>query len=124
MACGIARKEKHHTEKGSEKELFLIAPKASERIDIHKGDSKIKPMKRQMILPLTEEVDKGSISFWYASEGEEVEAGKPLVEVITEKTSFTVESPWTGRLVKIYAEEGAEISKGEVVADIEETEIS
>ncbi|MFA5645408.1 MAG: lipoyl domain-containing protein [Candidatus Ratteibacteria bacterium] len=81
-------------------------------------------MKRQMILPLTEEVDKGSISFWYASEGEEVESGKPLVEVITEKTSFTVESPWTGRLVKIYAEEGAEISKGEVVADIEETEIS
>lgn len=75
-------------------------------------------MKSQIKIPLVD-VEKASVSFWYVKEGDVIEKGKPVVELVTEKTSFTFESPLSGKLLKIYAAEGDEIFNNQPVAEVE-----
>jgi len=49
---------------------------------------------------------EGSIEKWFKKEGDRVEKGEPLVEIITEKINFQYEAPASGILRKILHHEG------------------
>ncbi|HOK79729.1 MAG TPA: lipoyl domain-containing protein [bacterium] len=67
----------------------------------------------------SDEVEKASVSFWYVKEGDHVEKEQPLVEFVTEKTSFTYSSPITCKVIKILANEGEEVKSGQDIAEVE-----
>jgi pyruvate/2-oxoglutarate dehydrogenase complex dihydrolipoamide acyltransferase (E2) component len=90
-----------------------------EVVDFHGIKSIIGVMKSQIEVRFPEEIEKGAVSFWYVKEGDTVEAGKPLVEFITEKTSFTFESPVTGKVVGLLVGESDEVINGQPVAEVE-----
>ncbi|MCM8817903.1 MAG: 2-oxo acid dehydrogenase subunit E2 [Candidatus Omnitrophica bacterium] len=59
-------------------------------------------MKREIIMPkLGETMEEGYLIAWKKNEGEKVEKGEVLFEVMSDKTNFEVESPYTGYLRKI-----------------------
>ncbi len=66
--------------------------------------------------------DEATVSFWYVEEDEEVEEGEDLVEMITEKTTFNVSAPVSGRLVEILAQEGDVVKVGDIIAYVETEE--
>jgi pyruvate dehydrogenase E2 component (dihydrolipoamide acetyltransferase) len=66
--------------------------------------------------------DEATVSFWYVEEDEEVEEGEDLVEMITEKTTFNVTAPVSGRLLEILAQEGDVVKVGDVMAILETEE--
>lgn len=63
--------------------------------------------------------DKAEVSFWYVQEGEEVEEGQDLVEMITDKAAFTVPSPLKGAVKQILIQEGDIARVGQTMAVIE-----
>lgn len=63
--------------------------------------------------------DEATVSFWYVEEDEEVEKGEDIVEMITEKTTFNITAPVSGRLVEILAQEGDVIKVGDIMAILE-----
>ena len=66
--------------------------------------------------------DEATVSFWYVEEDEEVEEGEDLVELITEKTTFNVTAPVSGRLLEILAQEGDVVKVGDIMAILETEE--
>jgi pyruvate dehydrogenase E2 component (dihydrolipoamide acetyltransferase) len=69
---------------------------------------------------LADGVDKAVVSFWHAGVGENISEGDDLVEMLTDKATFNVPAPASGKVVEILAEEGQEIKTGEIIAIIEE----
>jgi len=63
--------------------------------------------------------DEAEISFWYVTEGESVEEGQDLVEMVTDKAAFTVPSPVGGTLKQVRAQEGETVKVGQVLAVVE-----
>jgi len=51
---------------------------------------------------------EGTVVQWFKKEGETVEKGEPLVEVLSEKVTYDVEAPASGILRKILTVEGAD----------------
>jgi pyruvate/2-oxoglutarate dehydrogenase complex dihydrolipoamide acyltransferase (E2) component len=49
---------------------------------------------------------------WLKHEGDRVRAGEAVVELETEKVSYELESPTAGTLLKILAEENAQVPVG------------
>jgi len=69
---------------------------------------------------LAEGVDKAVISFWHKEIGEQISEGEDLVEMLTDKATFNVSAPFSGKVTGIKAEEGQEVKVGEVIAVVEE----
>lgn len=67
---------------------------------------------------LADDADEAVIARWHASEMGRVRKGEELLEVVTDKASFDVVSPYDGLLVKILKSEGSSVGTGEVVAEI------
>src|SRR5207302_6807972 len=65
-------------------------------------------------------MESGTIVRWLKSEGDRVEKGEPLYELDTEKVTQEVEADSSGVLLKILAQEGAEIEVGKRIAVIGE----
>ncbi len=63
--------------------------------------------------------DEATVSFWYVEEDEEIEEGEDIVEMITEKTTFNITAPVSGRLVEILAQEGDVVKVGDIMAVLE-----
>jgi pyruvate dehydrogenase E2 component (dihydrolipoamide acetyltransferase) len=64
-------------------------------------------MPKEFHLPeIAESVVEGEISKWLVKEGDEVEKEQPLVEVITDKVTVEIPSPFKGKILKILANEG------------------
>jgi pyruvate dehydrogenase E2 component (dihydrolipoamide acetyltransferase) len=64
-------------------------------------------MPKEFHLPeIAESVVEGEISKWLVKEGDEVEKEQPLVEVITDKVTVEIPSPFKGKILKILAKEG------------------
>ena len=76
-------------------------------------------MKSQIKTSFVEDIEKAVVSFWYVKEGSEIKKGEPLVEFVTEKTSFTFESPFSGKITKILVGEGADVVNNQLIAEIE-----
>lgn len=52
---------------------------------------------------------KGTVIEWFKKEGDTVEKGEPLVEVLTEKVTYDIEASSSGILRKILVEEGVDV---------------
>ena len=63
--------------------------------------------------------DSATVSFWYFEPGERVGEGEDAVEMLTDKATFNVPSPVTGKLVEVRAPDGAKVKVGEVLGVIE-----
>ena len=63
---------------------------------------------------------KAIVVRWLKREGDKVKRGEPLVELETEKVSFELESPAAGTLLKVLAQESAEVPVGGVLCEIED----
>ena len=69
---------------------------------------------------LAEGVDKAVVSFWHKDIGETVSKGDDLVEMLTDKATFNVPVPVSGKLTSKSAEEGQEIKVGDIIGHIDE----
>lgn len=77
----------------------------------------------QVVLPeLGEGVSEATVSYWHFEEGDKVEEGDELVEMVTDKATFNLPSPCAGTLSEILAEEGDVAKVGDALATIEEEE--
>ena len=65
-------------------------------------------------------IDKAVVSFWHFNTGENVSEGDDLVEMLTDKATFNVPVPVSGKLSSISVEEGQEVKVGDTIAIIEE----
>lgn len=63
--------------------------------------------------------DKASISFWHYDPGEDVVKDADLVEMITDKATFNVPCPYTGKLTEVFYQDGDEVKVGDLIAKIE-----
>ena len=66
--------------------------------------------------------DTAEISFWYVEVGEEIAAGDNLVQMLTDKATFDVPCPTSGRLKELKADEGDTVKVGDVLCTIETSE--
>lgn len=77
------------------------------------GESKV-----DVKVPDLGDVESVRVVDWLRDEGDAVTEGDDLVEVETEKTTFVVPAPETGRLERILVREGARVLVGEVLGSI------
>jgi len=75
----------------------------------------------EVVMPkLSEGMTEGTVVKWLKKERGKVEKGEPLVEVMTEKATYEVESPAGGILSKILVAEEEISPVGSVLGIIEE----
>jgi pyruvate dehydrogenase E2 component (dihydrolipoamide acetyltransferase) len=73
----------------------------------------------KVVMPrLTLTMKEGTVVQWFKKEGDAVQKGEPLVEVLSEKVTYDVEAPASGVLRKIIASEGANVPTDEAVGII------
>jgi 2-oxoglutarate dehydrogenase E2 component (dihydrolipoamide succinyltransferase) len=70
---------------------------------------------------LGESVTEATVGKWLKSEGEQVKAGEPVVELETDKVNFEVEAEQDGVLETISAGEGEDVGVGDVIGTIGES---
>ena len=63
--------------------------------------------------------EEAEVSFWYVDEGEAVEEGQDLVEMVTDKAAFSVPAPAGGTVTSLRVAEGDKVKVGEVIAILE-----
>ena len=68
---------------------------------------------------LGEGVTEAEIDRWLVKEGDVIEEDAPLVEVITDKASAEIPSPFAGTVVKIHASEGSVVPVGTVLVTVD-----
>ena len=61
---------------------------------------------------------KAIVVRWLKHEGDKVASGEPLVELETEKVSYELESPVAGTVLKLLAQEAAEVPVGDPLCEI------
>jgi pyruvate dehydrogenase E2 component (dihydrolipoamide acetyltransferase) len=61
----------------------------------------------------------GTVTKWLKNEGDQVQAGEPVVEIEIDKAINVVESPINGVLTKIIAKEGEVVPVQELLCEIE-----
>lgn len=76
-------------------------------------------MATRMTLPLLgQTMEEGTITKWLKNEGDKVEKGEPLLEVMTDKANMEVEAPASGVLLKIMAPADAVVPVHDMIAVI------
>jgi 2-oxoisovalerate dehydrogenase E2 component (dihydrolipoyl transacylase) len=68
---------------------------------------------------LGESVTEGAVERWLKAEGDTVQLDEPIVEVVTDKVTAEIPSPFAGTLVQILVQEGETTLVGETLAQIE-----
>ncbi len=63
--------------------------------------------------------DEATVSYWLVEEGDEVTEADDLVEMTTDKATFSVPSPKSGVLLEKLVEEGDDVSVGDVLCILE-----
>ena len=69
--------------------------------------------------PLAEGVDRAGVSFWFKQPGEDIKTGEDIVELVTDKATFNMPSPATGKIKELLVNEGDSAKVGQVIATIE-----
>lgn len=78
-------------------------------------------MPRELLLPeLAESVVEGEIVKWLVPEGGAVAKDQPVVEVMTDKVTVELPSPYAGTVVKHLAAEGEVVKVHQAIALIAE----
>lgn len=76
-------------------------------------------MVTKVVMPkLSLTMKEGTVGKWYKKEGDAVEKGEPIVEVISEKATYDLEAPASGVLRKILVEGGADAKVNDTLAVI------
>lgn len=76
-------------------------------------------MVTKVLMPrLSLTMSEGTVVQWFKREGEKVEKGEPVVEVLSDKVTYEVEAPASGIIRKIMAEEGVDVPVAETLAVI------
>ena len=70
-------------------------------------------------LPDLGDVGEVKLVEWLVAAGESVAAGEDLVEVETEKTTFVVPAPASGRVARIAIDPGGTARAGDLLGEIE-----
>lgn len=78
--------------------------------------------RKKITANFSDEIKKASVSFWYVKEGDIVKEQQPLVEFVTEKSSFTYPSPFSCKIIKQLAKEGDEVVLNQEIAEVEITQ--
>jgi pyruvate/2-oxoglutarate dehydrogenase complex dihydrolipoamide acyltransferase (E2) component len=68
---------------------------------------------------LAEGVDKASVSYWFKQPGDTVKNGEELVELVTDKATFSMPSPVEGKIKRLLVTEGESARVGQTIAIIE-----
>jgi pyruvate dehydrogenase E2 component (dihydrolipoamide acetyltransferase) len=63
--------------------------------------------------------DEATVSFFFVEEGGDVKEGDDFCEMVTDKATFNVPSPVTGRVKKIVAKEDELVPVGGLLAIVE-----
>ena len=79
-------------------------------------------MKEVILEPLSVGMEEATLNYWYFEEGDAVEEGADLAEVISEEGTFKITAPVSGILGEVYFSEGETVSVGEVLCEIEQEE--
>jgi pyruvate/2-oxoglutarate dehydrogenase complex dihydrolipoamide acyltransferase (E2) component len=61
-------------------------------------------------------MEDATLSSWLKQVGDRVEEGDPIAELETDKTNNELESPFSGTVVELLVDEGAEVVPGQVIA--------
>ena len=69
--------------------------------------------------PFAEGMQEATINHWYYEEGDTVEEGSDLVEIISEEGVFKITAPCSGILGEVYFGDGETVSMGEILCEIE-----
>jgi len=73
----------------------------------------------KVVMPrLSLTMKEGTVVQWFRKEGETVQKGEPLVEVLSEKVTYDVEVPESGILRKILATEGSNVPVDQAIGII------
>lgn len=59
------------------------------------------------------------LNLWYVEEGQAVEEGDDLAELVTDKAAFTLPAPEDCRVVRILVKEGVAVKPGDKLAEVE-----
>jgi pyruvate dehydrogenase E2 component (dihydrolipoamide acetyltransferase) len=59
--------------------------------------------------------DEATVSFWYFEEDEEVKESEDIVEMVTDKATFNVPSPVSGKLLEVRAPDGTTVKVGDIL---------
>jgi pyruvate/2-oxoglutarate dehydrogenase complex dihydrolipoamide acyltransferase (E2) component len=70
---------------------------------------------------LGEGVTEAEIERWLVAEGDEIADDDPLVEVITDKATVEIPSPFAGSVTRIHVDAGEVVPVGTVLVDYGET---
>lgn len=68
---------------------------------------------------LAEGVDRASVSYWFKQPGDMVKEGEDLVELVTDKATFSMPSPAAGKIKELLVSEGDNAEVGQSIAVIE-----
>lgn len=63
--------------------------------------------------------DEAKVSFTYVDEGDDISEGDDLIEMVTDKATFNVPSPKTGKIVKMLVSEDDTVKVGEAICVME-----
>ncbi len=63
--------------------------------------------------------NEAQVSFVYVNPGDAVKEQADLVEMVTDKATFNVPSPKTGKIVKMHVVEGDTVKVGDPICDME-----
>jgi len=73
-----------------------------------------------VVLPdLGEGIEKATVACWHFQVGDQVREGDDIVELVTDKASFNVPAPVTGKIKEILVGERQEVPIGQPLAVIE-----
>ena len=73
-----------------------------------------------VVLPeLGQGIAKATVSYWYFKVGDKINEKDDLVELATDKATFNLPAPCSGRLSQIFFSEGDSVSVGTTLATIE-----
>jgi pyruvate dehydrogenase E2 component (dihydrolipoamide acetyltransferase) len=73
----------------------------------------------EVIMPKVDmDMSEGTIAAWRRHEGEAIEAGEPLFDIITDKADVEIEAPATGLLWSVRAAAGQTVAIGQPIAYI------
>jgi pyruvate dehydrogenase E2 component (dihydrolipoamide acetyltransferase) len=73
-------------------------------------------MAREFKLPdIGEGVHEGEVTKWFVKPGDAVKENDPMVEVMTDKVTVQIPSPYTGKVLELHAKEGEVVPVGTVL---------
>jgi pyruvate dehydrogenase E2 component (dihydrolipoamide acetyltransferase) len=81
--------------------------------------------KENILLPaMSDQMSEAELLSWKVAIGDIVNKGDVLCEISTDKVDMDLESPYSGEIINLIADEGDMVNVGEPVAEIETEEDS